>query len=208
MGKAFWNDETRAFRQIAESSSQVMWITDAAGHCFYLNGAWYEFTGQKRGTAVGVSWLSGLHPEDRASTDLAFRDATSRRAPWLLTCRLRNADGSFYEITATGQPLINTAGDCRGYGGAAFLSPISAQAADRQRILTRREIEVLGWVARGKTCNEIGTILGIATRTASSHVDSATRKLQATNRTNAVVEAIRMGELALPNDAAGNVAWF
>jgi LuxR family quorum sensing-dependent transcriptional regulator len=56
--------------------------------------------------------------------------------------------------------------------------------------LTPREVEVLGWVARGRTAKEVAAILNIARRTAEEHVASAIRKLDASNRTHAVTIAI------------------
>jgi LuxR family quorum sensing-dependent transcriptional regulator len=60
-------------------------------------------------------------------------------------------------------------------------------------ILTPREREVLGWVARGKSASEIGEILHITKRTVDEHVQTAVRKLGAMNRTHAVAIAIRDG---------------
>jgi LuxR family quorum sensing-dependent transcriptional regulator len=61
--------------------------------------------------------------------------------------------------------------------------------------LTRREREVLAWVAQGKSAWEIGEILSIAKRTVDEHTQTATRKLGAINRTQAVVNAIQIGEI-------------
>jgi DNA-binding CsgD family transcriptional regulator len=57
--------------------------------------------------------------------------------------------------------------------------------------LTGREREVLGWVVQGKSAWEIGEILRIKKRTVDEHVQRATRKLGATNRTQAAAIAIR-----------------
>jgi LuxR family quorum sensing-dependent transcriptional regulator len=57
--------------------------------------------------------------------------------------------------------------------------------------LTSREIEVLTWVARGKSAWEIGEILDIAKRTVDEHVQTAVKKIGAANRTNAVAIAVR-----------------
>jgi LuxR family quorum sensing-dependent transcriptional regulator len=57
--------------------------------------------------------------------------------------------------------------------------------------LTPREREVLSWAAQGKSAWETGEILGIAKRTVDEHVQSASRKLNAANRTQAVVAALR-----------------
>jgi LuxR family quorum sensing-dependent transcriptional regulator len=57
--------------------------------------------------------------------------------------------------------------------------------------LTTREREVLIWIASGKSAWEIGEILGIAKRTVDEHAQTATRKLGAANRTQAVAIAVR-----------------
>ncbi len=57
--------------------------------------------------------------------------------------------------------------------------------------LTNREREVLAWAAQGKSAWETGEILNIAKRTVDEHAQTATRKLGAANRTQAVVIALR-----------------
>lgn len=57
--------------------------------------------------------------------------------------------------------------------------------------LTAREVEVLTWVARGKSAWEIGEILAIAKRTVDEHAQTAVRKIGAVNRTHAVAIAVR-----------------
>jgi DNA-binding NarL/FixJ family response regulator len=56
--------------------------------------------------------------------------------------------------------------------------------------LTDREREVLTWVGRGKTSSEIGIILGLTERTVNFHCDRAMKRLDVTNRTQAVAKAI------------------
>jgi DNA-binding CsgD family transcriptional regulator len=67
---------------------------------------------------------------------------------------------------------------------------IEASGATELHSLTLREVEVLTWVARGKSAWEIGRILGITKRTVDEHARSAARKLGATNRTQASVQAL------------------
>ena len=63
--------------------------------------------------------------------------------------------------------------------------------------LTSRESEVLLWVANGKAAWEIAEILDIAKRTVDEHVQTAVRKLGATNRPHAVALALRDGLIKL-----------
>jgi DNA-binding NarL/FixJ family response regulator len=55
--------------------------------------------------------------------------------------------------------------------------------------LTDREVEILTWVARGKTSSEIAQILGLTKRTVDFHTDNARTKLGAATRTEAVIKA-------------------
>jgi LuxR family transcriptional regulator, quorum-sensing system regulator BjaR1 len=57
--------------------------------------------------------------------------------------------------------------------------------------LTKREREVLTWVAMGKSASETGEILAITKRTVDAHARTAFLKLGAANRTHAVAIAIR-----------------
>jgi DNA-binding CsgD family transcriptional regulator len=58
-------------------------------------------------------------------------------------------------------------------------------------LLTSRETEALALAAQGNSASEIGRILQITKRTVDEHIQTATRKLRAANRTQAVAIAIR-----------------
>jgi DNA-binding CsgD family transcriptional regulator len=62
--------------------------------------------------------------------------------------------------------------------------------------LTRRESEVLAWVAEGKTNVEIGTILGMRRRTVSKHLERVFQKLGVETRTAAAVRALELARRA------------
>lgn len=63
--------------------------------------------------------------------------------------------------------------------------------------LTDREREALSWTAAGKSSWEISVILGVSERTVNWFIANAGRKLGAVNRTQAVVNAIRTGAIAI-----------
>lgn len=70
-------------------------------------------------------------------------------------------------------------------------NPLSEDLAS----LTPRELEVLTWVAHGKTEWEIGKILSLSEHTVSDHMESAARRLSCRTRMQAVVKAYRAGLL-------------
>jgi LuxR family quorum sensing-dependent transcriptional regulator len=59
--------------------------------------------------------------------------------------------------------------------------------------LNDREIEILKWTAEGKTSPEIARITGLSEHTVNHYATIATKKLGCSNRTQAVVYAIRLG---------------
>jgi DNA-binding NarL/FixJ family response regulator len=66
-----------------------------------------------------------------------------------------------------------------------------------QVALTPREVEVLGFVARGLANKEIASKLGTASGTIKMHVQNILEKLGAADRTHAVTIALQRGILHL-----------
>lgn len=62
---------------------------------------------------------------------------------------------------------------------------------NRKPALTSREREVLAWAAKGKSASQISETLRISKRTVDEHTQTASRKLGAANRTQAVAIALR-----------------
>ncbi len=63
---------------------------------------------------------------------------------------------------------------------------------DREPTLTQREIEILDWMQKGKSNSEIAGVLGISHLTVKNHVQRVLRKLDASNRTEAVAKGMSL----------------
>ncbi len=61
-----------------------------------------------------------------------------------------------------------------------------------REILTVREVEILNWVEKGKSNNEIAQILTISHLTVKNHVQKILRKLNVQNRAQAVAKGISL----------------
>jgi two-component system, NarL family, response regulator len=81
------------------------------------------------------------------------------------------------------------------YGGRRLSPEIAAKLADHvhRSELTRRELEVLREIAKGKTNEEIASDLNIAPGTVKTHVNRVLGKLRVSDRTQAVIVAIKRG---------------
>lgn len=59
--------------------------------------------------------------------------------------------------------------------------------------LTDRELEILTWVARGKSSSNIASIVGVTDRTVNFHIDNIIRKTGAATRVQAAVKCGILG---------------
>ena len=86
-------------------------------------------------------------------------------------------------------------------GGRTYIDPSVGRgivrALDPGDALTAREREILRHVALGRSNREIAAALAIAEETVKTHVANLLAKLQAENRAQAIVQALRRGLLAL-----------
>ena len=69
---------------------------------------------------------------------------------------------------------------------------MEAEPKDDQ-IVTKREIEVLQLIADGRSTTEVASELYISQKTVKNHLASIYQKLDARDRTQAVLQAVRMG---------------
>ncbi|ACM20771.1 sensor helix-turn-helix transcriptional regulator, LuxR family, autoind_bind domain-containing [Geotalea daltonii FRC-32] len=75
----------------------------------------------------------------------------------------------------------------------AFTTYLSKTKAPVNFELSKREIEVLNWVKKGKSSWDISVILAISVRTVKFHVENIMVKLNAVSRTHAVAIALSAG---------------
>ena len=71
------------------------------------------------------------------------------------------------------------------------LNPVAFSANGSRHALTERQVEVLTWVARGKTNAEIGRILSLKTGTIGKYLERIFPKLGVENRTAAASFVLR-----------------
>ncbi|MBS0199194.1 MAG: LuxR family transcriptional regulator [Proteobacteria bacterium] len=142
---------------------------------------------------------------DKKSEEIPFwEDATSHGivSGWAQPVQAPNGIRGMFTVTRSADPI--TDGEIRDrmpkllwlsqvahYGLSRHL--VQRPNAARLEELTQRELEVMRWIAEGKTSSEIAMILSIAERTVNFHTTCAMTKLEAPNRTAAVVRAVLLG---------------
>jgi len=80
---------------------------------------------------------------------------------------------------------------------ATGLGRETAAAVGRRAEVSKRELSVLIHVAAGKSNKQIGNLLGISAQTVRNHMSRIFAKLGVSNRTEAVMRAVRLGLLVV-----------
>jgi two-component system, NarL family, sensor histidine kinase UhpB len=93
----------------------LVWRSNTAGACDYLNQAWLEYTGRPRDAQLGDGWLDGVHPDDRTRWRETYEPAFAAMQPFEIEFRLRRADGLFGSMICVGRPYHDMEGRFAGY---------------------------------------------------------------------------------------------
>lgn len=111
-------------------------------------------------------------------------------------------DCSIEEIVAAIRMAANDEADLSPTLAGAMLSEVRRMTPvpsleDNEQIVTRREIDVLQLIADGCSTPEVAERLFISQKTVKNHLASIYQKLDARDRTQAVLQAVRMGIVRL-----------
>jgi len=108
------------FRNMADNSPVMMWMTDPSGALTYLNRGWTEFTGQKMEEALGVGAWQALHPDNVEASRRGFFAANAAREAFRAEYQLRRADGVYRWTMSAAAPRLSDSGEYLGYIGSVI----------------------------------------------------------------------------------------
>ena len=133
------------FRNMADHSPLMLWVTDTNGHCTYLNQRWYEFTGQTQEEGLGLGWLQAVHPEDRPHAEKAFLASTANHAPFQVEYRLHRQDGQYRWAVDAAAPRFSPTGEFLGYVGSVIDIDDQKRAEEKlEALVAQRTLELRG----------------------------------------------------------------
>lgn len=109
------------FRQMAESIRDVFFLLDAhSNRALYVSPAYEEISGYSCSTLYSdlEAWVAAIHPEDRDSTYLKFKEGMQSRT-FNLAYRLIRPDGTVRWIEANAFPVRDDTGESTRIAGTA-----------------------------------------------------------------------------------------
>ncbi|CAN5723495.1 ATP-binding protein [soil metagenome] len=127
------------FRNLADSSPVLIWMSDTTKACTWFNKPWREFTGRTQDQEVGHGWTTGVHPDDYEDCMKIFNDNFDSRQTFERDYRLRRHDGQYRWIIDRGIPLFNSDGTFVGYMGGCIDIHERKENEDNKEALLRIE---------------------------------------------------------------------
>ncbi|UUR07605.1 PAS domain S-box protein [Sphingomonas glaciei] len=131
--EAILRESEDRFRNIADHTPVMLWVTDETGYCTYLNRIWYEFTGQTDGQGEGFGWLSAVHEDDRPMAERAFLNANALQQGYEVDFRVRRADGTYRWCIDAAAPRFDGSGNYMGYVGSVIDVEERRESVERVR---------------------------------------------------------------------------
>lgn len=108
------------FRNMADTSPVMIWMSDTDTLCQYFNKSWLEFTGRTLQQEIGNGWTEGVHPEDLQFCLNTYITAFNSRQDFAIEYRVRRNDGQYRWILDAGSPRIDAHGNFVGYIGSGI----------------------------------------------------------------------------------------
>ncbi len=123
-------------RAIVQATSTIVWTMNAAGLVDSEQPAWESFTGQRFDAYRAAGWLDAVHPDDRAGTLEAWRQALSTLSVGEAAHRLRSADGRYVHMNVRFVPSFDGTGAVLEWLGVhADVSAAVASGLEREHLL-------------------------------------------------------------------------
>jgi PAS domain S-box-containing protein len=111
-------DSEARFRELADTTPALMWMTDAEGDVTFVNEGWLRFTGLELHEDLGDTFGLSAHPDDRDDLLERWRDTFARRTEFRFEYRLMHRSGDFRWVLEVGTPRF-AGGEFVGYVGTA-----------------------------------------------------------------------------------------
>jgi PAS domain S-box-containing protein len=100
---------------LANLVPDLLWDSEPDGYTLWHNQRWLEYTGQTFGQAAGWGWLDAIHPDDRETFSIQYREGKAFRQE----SRIRSHRGEYRWFIVNASPQITENGEVLKMYGAA-----------------------------------------------------------------------------------------
>ncbi len=108
-------ESEKQFRTLADSTPNLLWITNLYGDSVFFNKPWLTYTGRAMNEEIDDGWFGHIHPEDKDACVEKFVDALANELPFQCWFRLKRHDGEYRWMLSDCTPRFTGSGKCDGY---------------------------------------------------------------------------------------------
>jgi PAS domain S-box-containing protein len=105
------------YRAVGESIDFGVWSCDPDGRMTHMSDSFLKVLGVTHAQNIGDAWLNALHPEERTSILLDWRECLRTGKPWIRRYRILGADGRYRPVLAHGAPVRDEKGEILCWAG-------------------------------------------------------------------------------------------
>jgi len=128
-------ESEEAFRALAESAPQMVWMCTPDGLNVYFNQRWVDYTGLSLEESYGRGWNTPFHPDDKQPAWRAWNLAVETGDTYNIECRLRRADGIYRWFLTRGVPLRDSTGNVvKWFGTCTDIDDLKRAEAELHRL--------------------------------------------------------------------------
>jgi PAS domain S-box-containing protein len=135
--EAALRDSERRFRTLSDCAPVGIYVTDAVGHCTYVNDRWCEITQLLPAQAAGEGWVQALHSDDRQPIFDQWNAAVESGKEFALEYRFQHPDGTSVWVIGQATALRDEVGNVAGFIGT--ISDITARKQVEEALREKQE---------------------------------------------------------------------
>ena len=155
--EATLGESEERFRNMADTTPVMMWVTGPDKLCTFFNKAWLEFTGRSMEQELGNGWIAGVHPDDVDRCVATYTESFDARRSFRMECRMRRADGEYRWVLDNAVPRFAPGGVFAGYVGSSI--DITEVKRVQEDTFARQKMESVGTLAAG-IAHDFNNLLG------------------------------------------------
>ncbi|MGZ2368177.1 ATP-binding protein [Ancylomarina sp. YFZ004] len=94
-----------------------IYTTNIEGDCIYANKKWLDMAGMQLEEALGMGWITALHPDDREQVSINWYKSVQLNGEWSYEYRFVNKENEIIWVEGNAKGLYNLNGELYGYLG-------------------------------------------------------------------------------------------
>ncbi|WP_051979561.1 PAS domain-containing protein [Edaphobacter aggregans] len=136
------DDQSLFFRQIVDSSTELLHTARPDGYLDFFNQTWLDFTGVPLEKLLGWGWTCRIHPDDVEAFVQKMRESFAKGRPFQEASRVRRADGVYRWMLHRKVPRFDGDGNLIKWHGSS-IDIDDRKRAEEQLRKSERELRTL-----------------------------------------------------------------